>query len=1504
MNKMSKIIKYILLACFLAIALEGYAQEVAVKRVQSRGGAPFSVGELPESLSLRYSSDTNREYNQVGDKSKDMAFTFRPIRQAIVVIDNANSNLDATTMRLVHSENNDTIAVSRSPKELWKAEYPFFSQEIHSRINNDKNSIGDRQAAIVRTLENGRYILFCEGTSPDGQPVNGIIQTNIHIFYLGETRGDPIKAGAYSKDFTYKDVANFSNLVYISKYYYEIQLDSPMSVDISSIQGEDFALELVSEGDFVAGSEYYQKTDQYSTRIPKKKLLPGKYELQVTIPRFGGKLNLEINGKIVDGIVLGDTKDSPIDIGLVGVDTDYVTTFDTSDYFDDKKGTAKNYRGDVYHKFELASTIDVEITASAVMLGGGKVRLLNSQQQELAMMDTSCGKVLFSGKMSPGVYYLVSEGNRADGEMTLHIQGSRHYEYTPSAGRNYIETVLPNEAVSVKDNSLKDPSKAQHTINYYDFLGRPQQTLQYAASPSRKDLTVHSEYDVLGHEKQKWLPIVSAHTGAYVALDDLKNNASAFYSDSCAYSKIVYENSPLNRIVETYGSGEVWQQTGHGIKNAYRISILSDFCKYFSVDGERAYPTLKICMETYPRNELTIVETEDEDGHLSCQFTDKKGNIILKRQISDIDTLDTYYVYDDFNNLCFVLPPVVSDSLVEKDLQNVLDRYAYQYRYDDRNRCIGKKLPGCDWAEMIYDSADRLIFTRNGEQKKREEWSVRFTDLFGREVLSGLYHGTPDSKECSSWNIHVAFYPDSLSAIYGYVISCPESIYLKDLEILKADYYDTYDYQNYISGFPASLGYVADEKYGQRYVSSQEKSQHNKGLLTGAMTRVLESGQELYSSSYYDYNQQLIQSRHTTVNGKVVATKSAFNFNGQPTVSCEEYDDNIRLEKSYTYDHAKRLIKEVHILGKDVTSFSYSFDETGRIKSLTRINGTDSLTTTNSYNIRSWLTDIDSSVFKQSLHYTDGAGTPCFNGNICSMTWQTDASTIRGYQFSYDELSRLKNALYGEGNTLSANKDHFNEQVTGYDKMGNILGLKRFGQTAANAYGMIDNLTFTYNGNQLKAVEDKSSVSAYDGGFEFKDTAHQPIEYIYDSNGNLIQDLNKKIAGIQYNCLNLPSRIEFENGNSISYLYDANGTKIRTTHVTDKITTTTDYCGNAIYENGVLGKLLTEQGYITLSDAVYHYFLRDHQGNNRVVVNQNGTVEEVNHYYPFGGIFASSPSVQPYKYNGKELDRQSGLDWYDYGARMYDAALGRFTYTDPLAEAWAYVNPYDYCFNNPVNRTDPTGMASVYNWDRERYEDENGNEVSWESVKEEYQIENKDNGNASEQQESDCLSPVPPEVNAILTPWGTAASLHAGLRYTEHPFGGGYFRTKKGEYYSQNIFQQPAGTKLARKAKGMVNSAQVAKNATKLMRGVGNVTGLVTSAISVYNFSLNPNFRDGSDFVFGIGSLAYWEIGLIYLMGSSSYDTSVENQKQIIKNINNGVPASLGTINLQRGMFW
>jgi RHS repeat-associated protein len=150
-------------------------------------------------------------------------------------------------------------------------------------------------------------------------------------------------------------------------------------------------------------------------------------------------------------------------------------------------------------------------------------------------------------------------------------------------------------------------------------------------------------------------------------------------------------------------------------------------------------------------------------------------------------------------------------------------------------------------------------------------------------------------------------------------------------------------------------------------------------------------------------------------------------------------------------------------------------------------------------------------------------------------------------------------------------------------------------------------------------------------------------------------------------------------------------------HTISGTTTQKDYCANVVYENGAQKMLLTEEGYVDLSvtTPAYYYYLKDHQGNNRVVLSSGGTVQEVNHYYPFGGVFASSSNVQPYKYNGKELDTKKSLNWYDYGARHYDAALGRWFAVDPLTEKYYSTSAYGYCLNNPVKYIDPDGKDAV-----------------------------------------------------------------------------------------------------------------------------------------------------------------------------------------------------------------
>ena len=505
--------------------------------------------------------------------------------------------------------------------------------------------------------------------------------------------------------------------------------------------------------------------------------------------------------------------------------------------------------------------------------------------------------------------------------------------------------------------------------------------------------------------------------------------------------------------------------------------------------------------------------------------------------------------------------------------------------------------------------------------------------------------------------------------------------------VLVQSYYDGY-------GFVGGTGLPTGQ-------FTKDTSGYGRGSLTGSAVTVFGSSTKIYKAFYYDIKGRMTKSVQNNLLSGYDITSTVYTFSDKPSGVTHTHTASGKTTRTevytYTYDHADRISKVQHSLGgTSITLYDATYDNFGRL--LTKqYHGTSINKLTYAYNLRSWLTGISGTCFTQNLYYNTGVGTAKYNGSISSMTWKSgNESTVRGYKFTYDGLDRVLNATYGETASISTNANRFSENVTGYDKNGNIKSLQRYGQTGASAYGLIDNLTFTLNGNQLSRVDDAVMASAYGGGFEFKDGVKQVGEYTYDANGNLTKDLNKGITDIQYNCLNLPSAVTFSDGSTITYVYAADGTKLRTVHKIGGATTTTDYCGNVVYENGAQKLLITEEGYITLSDNKYYYYLKDHQGNNRVVINQSGAVEETNHYYLFGGVFASSTSTQPYKYNSKEYDTKKGLNWYDYGARHYDAVLGRFMTVDPLAEKYYSESLYTYCYSNPINCIDPNGKDGIY----------------------------------------------------------------------------------------------------------------------------------------------------------------------------------------------------------------
>ena len=507
--------------------------------------------------------------------------------------------------------------------------------------------------------------------------------------------------------------------------------------------------------------------------------------------------------------------------------------------------------------------------------------------------------------------------------------------------------------------------------------------------------------------------------------------------------------------------------------------------------------------------------------------------------------------------------------------------------------------------------------------------------------------------------------------------------------VLVQSYYDGY-------GFVGGTGLPTGQ-------FTKDTSGYGRGSLTGSAVTVFGSSTKIYKAFYYDIKGRMTKSVQNNLLSGYDITSTVYTFSNKPSGVTHTHTASGKTTRTevytYTYDHADRISKVRHSLGgTSITLYDATYDNFGRL--LTKqYHGTSINKLTYAYNLRSWLTGISGTCFTQNVYYNTGVGTAKYNGNISSMTWKSgNESTVRGYKFTYDGLDRMLNATYGETASISTNANRFSENVTGYDKNGNIKSLQRYGQTGASAYGLIDNLTYTLTGNQLSRVDDAVSTVAYGTNTAFVNGASAAGEYAYDVNGNLTKDLNKGITDIQYNVLNLPSTVSFSDGSTITYTYGADGTKLRTVHKIGSTTTTTDYCGNVIYENGTQKLLLTEEGYINLTGTQqYHYYLKDHQGNNRVVINQSGTVEETNHYYPFGGVFGTTGNTQPYKYNGKEFDTKKGLNWYDYGARHYDAALGRFTTNDRFAEKYYSMSPYQYGANNPVNNIDVNGDTIVVN---------------------------------------------------------------------------------------------------------------------------------------------------------------------------------------------------------------
>lgn len=931
-------------------------------------------------------------------------------------------------------------------------------------------------------------------------------------------------------------------------------------------------------------------------------------------------------------------------------------------------------------------------------------------------------------------------------------------------------------------------------VTYFDGLGRPKQEVIEAWSPAKKNLVTHIEYELNTGQTKQYLPYLKDFNGPPLFVDpnapkadfrtDAKSQTLAFYNREAyentenPYSETVFEASPLKRVLKQGAPGEDWKigEGGHPVTYGYLFNYKEQVKNFEATATWNAttalYDISIVDKGYYAKHTLYYNSVTDENESSSDEFTNQEGQVVMKRSRDNIlqivqpfsgpivggfldrepiggTRFSTHYVYDQFGNLTYILPPL-SGGKVDG---TTLDQLCYQYKYDHKNRLVAKKLPGKEWEFMVYDKADRLIasgpvYSPFGDGAKG--WIFSKYDAFGRVVYTGYYNGVAvTAAGRKSFQDQITAVAQQFekrataSQIDGVSIPYTNVTYPKTgIKILSVHFYDDYSFPNAPTDFGA--------------VEMQTVLTSAKGLETGSWTRVLTTASETKGElSYllYDTKGRAVKAFLKNHLGGWTETSSKLNFRGLTTASTTKHQrlvsgTPLQVSETFKYDHAERLAYQTHKIGTDevVVPFQNIYDELGRVKQKrvggklgfnlavpnSIIIGPDSGKTpvessflqkvNYSYNIRGWLTGVNDvsnlqqldqpkSLFAMKLSYnkldndTIKGVKKLFNGNIAEQTWRTaKADKTKRYGYAYDGFDRLKKATFQLPGTTQPISKAYNESLS-YDSNGNILKLERFGKKQVNQGIELDDLTYTYEGNMLKKVVDATNNT--DG---FKQGTHTGDDYTYDTFGNLKTDKNKGITNIKYNHLNLPVEITFGNG-KIEYIYSSGGAKVQKKVTQGTTVTTTDYLGGFQYTNNVLEFFPTPEGYYDARNSRYVYQYSDHLGNTRLSysdINKNDIVEANEilseaDYYPFGLqhtensiATTANKAAEKYQYNAKEFQDELNLNVFDYGARNYDAVIGRWFNVDPLAEDFPSFTPYHYVHNNPLNLIDPTGMAGEH----------------------------------------------------------------------------------------------------------------------------------------------------------------------------------------------------------------
>ncbi len=936
--------------------------------------------------------------------------------------------------------------------------------------------------------------------------------------------------------------------------------------------------------------------------------------------------------------------------------------------------------------------------------------------------------------------------------------------------RNYIERVRMLDAAG---------SARLSTVTYYDGLGLSEETVAVGAGASGMSVVSFSGRDRAGRVISE-VTAPFGMTGEYVPGALVLDAAGSFYGDSSPARSVTYEQSALGRTLSSTGPGQAWHNAAKSVDTEYLTNEDNNGaygCLRFTITDSRTVADTVLtlgCSGRYRAGSLYVTRTTDEDGHVSIDFRDSDGHTVLLRRAGSMaeaadrsGRADTYFVYDVTGRLTAVLQPMLAKSITGAGTwpssHDGLRRFAYLYIYDGRGRLRASRLPGCAWSVMRRDRAGQLVYTQDGHMRQSGKALLSLSDELGRPCVRAIVPASFSLADGPLSQIVKVTRNQSggITGTFGGYSVIGNSLPSTSVSLLKSIFYDDYSFLDFYAD-GADLAYRDMEGYDCRWTNTEAPGMSARGWQTGSLTCVQGSDGMLGEAVYYDSHGNVIQRHAHNLMGGAEHYYYRLSFTGKPLAVLHVHttaDTSISEERLYAYDHADRLLSE-HVVRDGVTShvLTNAYDELGRPVSVRYGNGDESMTTvTTARNVRGWTTAISNLHFSQRLHYQDSFGdaSPCWNGNISAMEWSSpEFPTSTGnfwqsYSYTYDGLQRLTGAAYSECAGITARSPVERELMNArdyscsyaYDLHGNVTSLRRKGMASVVCdgclnyitYGDIDNLSLSYDGNRLVKVTDTADPLTYAGAMDFRDGVDKPVEYAYDKNGNLTADLNKGINLIMYNILNLPEYVQFTDGHSISYAYDADGNKLKTTVVFgsaaivpglpillsdndrraerhDSIWSTIiggpktlsirTYCDNHVYLDGRLERTLNPHGY-TDSLGNDFFYIRDYLGNVRSVIDASGNLVEVNDYYPYGALMntlADNPSQQPYKYGAKELDRTAGLDLYDSQARQYDPLLGRTTTVDPHSSAYFHTSHYVWCAGNPVRNIDPDGKR-VWSFD-------------------------------------------------------------------------------------------------------------------------------------------------------------------------------------------------------------